>query len=65
MSKSSRLKEKVKAFPASKKETVKQFKDRLRRTALSIPARVVRKAVNDMHARMRNMVDADGGHITE
>ena len=55
----------MKAFLASKKETVKQFKDRLRRTALSIPARVVRKAVNDMHARMRNMVDADGGHITE
>ena len=55
----------MKAFPASKKETVKQFKDRLRRTALSIPARVVRKAVNDMHARMRYMFDADGGHITE
>ena len=65
MSKSSRLKEKVKAFLVSKKETVKQFKDRLRRTALSIPARVVRKAVNDVHARMRNMFDADGGHITE
>ena len=55
----------MKALPANKKETVKQFKDRLRRTALSIPARVVRKAVNDMHARMRNMFDADGGHITE
>ena len=55
----------MKAFPASKKEMVKQFKDRLRRTALSIPARVVRKAVNDMRARMGYMFDADGGHIRE
>ena len=60
-----KMREQEKAFPANKKESVKQFKDRLRRTALIIPARVVRKAVNDMHARVRKVFDADGGHITE
>ena len=60
-----KMREQEKAFPANKKESVKQFKERLRRTALSIPARVVPKAVNDMHARVRKVFDADGGHITE
>ena len=60
-----KMREQEKAFPAYKKESVKQFKERLRRTALSIPARVVPKAVNDMHARVRKVFDADGGHIAE
>ena len=59
-----KMREQEKAFPANKKESLKQFNERLRRTALSIPARVVPKAVNDMHARVRKVFDADGGHIT-
>ena len=36
---------------APKKETVAEYKQRLRRTALTIPAAVVRKAIGDIIPR--------------
>ena len=60
-----RMRVQEKAFPKSKKESRAQFKDRLRRTALGFPKSVVRKAVSDMHRRVRMVVAAEGGHINE
>ena len=48
---------------APRYETVDAFKARLRRTALSIPARVVGKIVADMKKRSQSVYDEIGGHI--
>ena len=45
------------------KETVEQYKKRLRRTALAVPERVVRKAVNAIMRRARAVVKEGGGNI--
>ena len=52
-----------KMFPKSKKESFDAFKARLRRTALGLPASVVRKAVSGMYKRVRMAVVARGGHM--
>ena len=44
-------------------ETVEAFKNRLRRTAMSIPARVISKIVNSMHARAAAIAKAGGKDI--
>ena len=38
---------------------------RLRKTAMSLPTKVVEAAVADMHARVRKVVDEEGGLIKE
>ena len=48
---------------APRKESAEQYKARLRRTALAIPASVIRKAVHNIRLRARQVVDADGGDI--
>ena len=46
-----------------KGETKVQYLARLKRTALSIPERVVRKMLGAMPARAQSIYDHDGGHI--
>ena len=46
-------------------EDVDGFKRRLRRTALSIPAPVIRKMVADMKTRTHQVYERQGGHITK
>ena len=48
---------------APKNETADAFKRRLRRTALSIPEKVVRKMLSGMVPRMEAVYQNDGGHI--
>ena len=44
-------------------ETVAAYKARLRRTALRLPTRIVRSAVESMPKRMKAVVQARGGNI--
>ena len=44
-------------------EDVAGSKERLPRTALSIPAPVIRKMVADMKTRTRQVYERQGGHI--
>ena len=44
-------------------ETVEQYKVRLRRTALAIPEKVVRKTLQSIPGRARAVVKEKGGHI--
>jgi hypothetical protein len=53
------------SFKKSKKETATEFKARLRRTALSLPESVVKKAVADMHRRTLEVLKEEGGLIKE
>ena len=45
------------------RETMSQYKQRLRRTAMSIPETIVRKAVEALPARAAAVVQAGGGDI--
>ena len=45
------------------RESVEGFKARLKRTALSIPARVVTKMLTSMVSRTQSVYEEDGGHI--
>ena len=46
-----------------KKESVSQYKTRLRRTAMAIPEAVIRKAVMSIKTRAKAVVEAKGGDI--
>ena len=46
-----------------KKETVDEFKKRLRRTAMNLPASLIRKAVEAMPKRAAAVAKAGGGDI--
>ena len=48
-----------------KKETVEAFKARLRRTAMAIPAAVIKRLLADMKVRAQNIFDEDGGNISK
>lgn len=48
-------------FRKDKKETKEAYKMRLKKTALSLPTAVVKKAVRDMRRRCREVVKAKGG----
>ena len=49
--------------PAPKKETVEQYKARLRRTAMAIPKAVIRKGIMSLKKRARAVMEAHGGDI--
>ena len=49
--------------PVPAQETIAEFKERLRRTALTIPARTVRKLVASMKTRTQDVYERRGGHI--
>ena len=57
-----RLRKQEEKFQAKKKETKDEFIKRLRRTALGLPAVVVKKAVQDMKRRCTLIRDAKAGH---
>ena len=50
---------------ANKQETKDAHLKRLRKTAMSLPTKVVKGAVMDMHRRVRKVVAAEGGLFTE
>ena len=49
----------------SKKETVREFKDRLRKTAMSLPVSVVKAAVGSMRRRCKTIAKLKGELFTE
>ena len=59
------LRKQERKFPKSKKESKADFIKRLRKTAMGLPASVVRKAVEDMQARCKKIDEAKGGLIDE
>ena len=52
-------------FPKNYKESAESYKQRLRRVAMSLPPRVVRKAVRDMKRRTAAVWKEKGGLISE
>lgn len=54
----------TRSYRTKKAESVKQFKKRLRRVAMSLPEGFVRKAVASMPKRARAVVSAKGGNIS-
>ena len=54
-----------KKFPATKRESRKAFLNRLRRTALDLPAAQMDSSVGDMKRRCERLLAAKGGHIEE
>jgi len=53
----------AKSAPKNKKESVEQFKKRLRKTAMSTSKVFLRKAVAHMTPRIKAIYDAEGDHI--
>ena len=53
------------AQKAPARESIEAFKARLRRTAMAIPAAVVRSMLEDIKPRTQSVYDRDGGHIPE
>ena len=60
-----RMRLQERSFPPSRKETKEQYLARLRRTALSLPEAVVKRAVQDMHRRVRLAVRFKAGQYIE
>ena len=59
------MREAEKHWPNDFKESRDEYKARLRRTALSLPASVVGKAVADMQRRALALKNAKGHHFEE
>ena len=49
--------------PVAKRETEEACKRRLRRTAMKIPAALIRKAMANIKVRARQLIQAKGGNI--
>ena len=60
-----RMRIQERGFHKNRKETKVEFFSRLRRTALTLPSSVVKRAVCDMHRRVRLCVKAKGGLFSE
>ena len=60
-----RMREQEKAFPPKFEETVEEFKARLKRTALGLPAPLVSKAIRDMRRRVQQVLAEKGGLFKE
>ena len=60
-----RMREQERTFPKSKKESMVEFKNRLRKTALGLPTSVVTKAVGDMKRRCQIISQNKGQLFTE
>ena len=59
------VEDRMAAQKAPARESIEAFKARLRRTAMAIPASVVRSMLEDMKPRTQSVYDHDGGHIPE
>ena len=62
---SKRLRHQERKFPRSKRESKADFIERLRKTAMGLPSSVVRKAVDMMQRRCKQVQEAKGGLIEE
>ena len=62
---SRRLRQQERNFPRNKKESKADFIERLRKTAMGLPTSVVRKAVDSMERRCKQIQEAKGGLIDE
>ena len=60
-----RMRAQERAFPKGKKESMSEFKERLRKTALGLPPAVVKAAVTDMKRRCQCISAAKCGLFTE
>ena len=47
------------------RESIAAYKKRLRRTAMAIPEKVIRRLLADMTVRTQMVFDEDGGHISK
>ena len=59
-----RLRRREASFPANRKESKEDFLKRLRRTALTLPASLVKRAVQSMKRRCK-AIQANGGYLIE
>ena len=59
------MRKQEKGWPKSHTETRSEYKERLRKTAMSTPKRVVEKAVMEMKSRCQKVVAARGRHFKE
>ena len=53
------------AWPKSKKETRQAFLERLRRTAMSLPADYINSVIGNLEKRLKLLRKPDGGHFVE
>jgi hypothetical protein len=60
-----RLRETERSWPEGRKETREQFIKRLRKTARSIPGRLINKAIGDLARRANLLYRAEGGLFDE
>ena len=60
-----RMREQERRFKKGKRETKAQFLMRLRETAMGLPLSVVKRAVQDMHRRVRLVIARHGGQFKE
>ena len=60
-----RMREQERAFSVKKRETKEQYLARVRRTALSLPEAAVKRAIQDMHQRVRVAVRFKDGQYIE
>ena len=58
-----RMRKQEAQWPADHKETLDEYKKRLRKTALSIPAAAIRKACSSMKGRVASLIKNKGGYI--
>ena len=59
------VREQERRFKKGKRETKAQFLMRLRETAMGLPLSVVKRAVQDMHRRVRLVIARHGGQSKE
>ena len=62
---SSRMREQERRFKTAMRKTKAQFRSRLRETAMGLPPAVVKRAVQDMHRRVRLVVAKHGCQFKE
>ena len=60
-----RMRRQEKSFTANFTESEDEFKARLKRTAMRLPAAIVSKAIGDMHRRVRMVLKEKGGLFNE
>lgn len=60
-----KMREQERLFSPKKKESEEEYKARLKKTALGLPTTLVKKAVMDMHRRVRMVIKAGGDLFNE
>ena len=60
-----RMRRQERRWPASRKETRKQYLTRLRRTAMRLPASFINESIGNMRTRTQRLKAAKGKHFEE